>query len=105
MRNLEKIVKDSMTANKCKFGSKEVLGSIKGSKLIILSNSVSPTAIPRIINEANANTVPILEYEGNSVALGRICNKPFRVSAISLKTGDEEEIQHIILNSKNSRNR
>ena len=37
---IEKVVKDAVSAHKYKSGTKEVLQSIKGSKLIILSNSL-----------------------------------------------------------------
>jgi large subunit ribosomal protein L30e len=105
MRDLEKIVRDAMAANKCKVGFKEVLNSIRGSKLIVLSNTVESNAKSQMVKEANSSEIPILEFGGNSVALGRICNRPFRVSAIALKLGDDEEIQQLILNSKGPPNR
>ena len=105
MRDLEKIVRDAMAANKCKVVSKEVLNSIRGSKLIVLSNTVESNAKSQMVKEANSSEIPILEFGGNSVALGRICNRPFRVSAIALKLGDDEEIQQLILNSKGPPNR
>jgi large subunit ribosomal protein L30e len=105
MRNLEKIVRDAMEANKCKVGSKEVLNSIRGSKLIVLSNTVESNAKSQMVKEANSSEIPILEFRGNSVALGRICNKPFRISAIALKVGDDKEIQQLVLNSKGPLNR
>ena len=40
VKAIEKVVKDAMSAHKYKSGTKEVLQSIKGSKLIILSNSL-----------------------------------------------------------------
>jgi large subunit ribosomal protein L30e len=98
MRNLEKIVREALNANKCKIGAKGVLGSIKGSKLIVVTKSMPLTKKSRIIGEANSNSVPVFEYAGNSTALGRVCNKPFRISVISLKLGSQEEI-HNILNS------
>lgn len=94
-----------MAANKCKVGSKEVLNSIRGSKLIVLSNTVESNAKSQMVKEANSSEIPILEFGGNSVALGRICNRPFRVSAIALKVGDDKEIQQLLLNSKGPLNR
>ncbi|MDP9197498.1 MAG: ribosomal L7Ae/L30e/S12e/Gadd45 family protein [Thermoproteota archaeon] len=97
MRSLEKIIKDAVSVNKCRFGSREVLNSTKGSKLIVLTESVSEDIKLRIIEQARATEIPILDYKGNSIQLGKLCNKPFRVSAIALKMGDEEDIRNILV--------
>jgi large subunit ribosomal protein L30e len=96
MKNLEKTIKEAITSNKCKIGTRQVMGSIKGSKLIILSNSLLPKNKSKILEEAKSVQVPTLEYDGNSVQLGRLCNKPFRISALSLKIGKDNEIQEIL---------
>jgi large subunit ribosomal protein L30e len=96
MKSLDKIIKEALSANKCKIGTRDVMKSLKGSKLIVLSISV-PTAIKsRIVNEASAASTPYIIFNGSSLSLGRVCNKPFRVSAISLKMGDTNEIQSIL---------
>ena len=41
MKNLDKIIKDAKSSNKYKEGVKEVRFNVKGSKLIIVSNSLS----------------------------------------------------------------
>jgi large subunit ribosomal protein L30e len=96
MKSLDKIIKEALSAKKCKIGTKDVLKSLKGSKLIILSLSVPSTIRSRIMNEASATSTPYIIYNGSSLSLGRICNKPFRISAISLKTGDVNEIKEIL---------
>ena len=95
MRNLEKIIKDALDAKKCKFGAREVLHSTKGSRLIVLTKSVSEAMKSKIIEQAQS-TVPIFDYNGNSLQLGKLCNRPFRVSAIALKIGDDDEIRNIL---------
>ena len=42
MKTLEKVIKDAIVADKYKSGVKEVLQSVKGSKLIIVSKSIDP---------------------------------------------------------------
>ena len=42
MKTLEKVIKDAIAADKYKSGVKEVLQSVKGSKLIIVSKSIDP---------------------------------------------------------------
>jgi large subunit ribosomal protein L30e len=96
MKNLEKTIKEAISSNKCKIGTREVMGSIKGSKLLVLSDSLMDTDKSKILEEAKAAQVPTLQYNGNSVQLGRLCNKTFRISAISLKIGNDNEIQELL---------
>ena len=55
-----------------------------------------PNNKSKILEEAKSAEVPTLHFDGNSVQLGRLCNKPFRISALSLKIGKENEIQEIL---------
>lgn len=96
MKNLEKTIKDAISSNKCKIGTREVMGSIKGSKLIVLSDSLIPADKSKILEEARNAQVPTLPFNGNSVKLGKLCNKPFRISTLSLRVGKDDEIQQLI---------
>jgi large subunit ribosomal protein L30e len=96
MKNLEKTIKEAISSNKCKIGTREVMGSIKGSKLLVLSDSLMDMNKSKILEEAKAAQVPTLNYNGNSVQLGKLCNKTFRISAISLKIGNDKEIQELL---------
>lgn len=96
MKNLEKTIKEAISSNKCKIGTREVMGSIKGSKLLVLSDSLMDMDKSKILEEAKVAQVPTLHYNGNSVQLGRLCNKTFRISAISLKIGNDNEIQELL---------
>ena len=102
MKSLDKIIKEALSANKCKIGTRDVLKSLKGSKLIILTSSVPATIKSKIVSEASAASIPYITYAGSSISLGRKCNKPFRVSAVSLKIGDVEDIQGVL--NANQRN-
>jgi large subunit ribosomal protein L30e len=96
MKNLEKIIKEAISSNKCKIGTRQVMGSIRGSKLIVLSNSLMSRNKSKILEEAKTAQVPTLNYDGNSVQLGRMCNKTFRISALSLKIGNDNEIHELL---------
>jgi large subunit ribosomal protein L30e len=96
MKNLEKIIKEAISSNKCKIGTRQVMGSIRGSKLIVLSNSLMSRNKSKILEVAKSAQVPTLNYDGNSVQLGRMCNKTFRISALSLKIGDDYEIHELL---------
>ena len=96
MKALEKVIKDAVAADKYKSGVKEVMQSVKGSKLIIGSKSVESAERAKLEEQAKASNVAVYEFPGNSVQLGKLCNKPFRITAIAIKSGTAEEITAIM---------
>lgn len=93
---MEKVVKDAVESKKYKSGFRETLASVKGSKLLIISNSVATAERTSLQDQAKAAGVPVYEFQGNSVQLGKMCNRPYRVSAIAIKSGTTEEIDAIM---------
>lgn len=93
---LEKIIKDAMDDKKCSLGAKEVIGSMKTSKLIILSQSIPKNTLQKIQETATNSKVPTLNFKGSSVELGRLCGTQFRISALSLKTLSETNLKTLL---------
>lgn|SRR5574337_1143014 len=93
---LEKAIKDAVEDGKCSFGTKEVIGTIKNSKLVVLSHSVAKETTEKIAEAAKSAKVPTLNYRGSSVELGRLCGTQFRISAVSLKTLSDTNLKAII---------
>jgi large subunit ribosomal protein L30e len=93
---LEKTIKDAVEDGKCSFGSKEVLSSIKNSKLVVLSHSVTSSMMHKILEAAKNSKIPTLNYNGSSVELGRLCGNQFRISTLSLKTLSDTNLKAII---------
>ena len=96
MKALEKLIKEAVASGKYKKGAKEVMRFAKGSKLILVSDSVSDKNRVSIEDQAKATGIPVLKFHGTSVMLGRACNRPHRISVLSIRTGSEEEIRNII---------
>jgi large subunit ribosomal protein L30e len=96
MKALEKVIKDAVAADKYKSGIKEVLQSVKGSKLIIVSKSIDSADRAKLEEQAKTANVAVYEYPGTSVQLGKLCNRPFRVTAIAIKSGTAAEIEAIM---------
>ena len=92
---LEKVIKDAIEDGKCSFGTKEAISTIKNSKLIVLSHSVSEETLEKIQEVAKNSKVPTLNYNGSSVELGRLCGTQFRISALSLKTLSDTNLKAI----------
>ena len=97
---LEKALKDAMKEKKSILGSKEVLSSIKDSKLVVLSQSAPKKTADKILENAKKEKISTLQFEGSSVALGRLCGLQFRVSTISLTSVSDANIKSIIKESE-----
>lgn len=97
---LEKTLKDAMNENTSILGSKQVLNSIKKSKLVILSQSASKTLIDKILEHTKKEKVSTLHFEGSSVALGRLCGLQFRVTTLSLTSLSDANITSIMKESE-----
>lgn len=100
---LEKAIKDAVEDGKCSLGSKEVLNSIKNSKLVVLSHSVQSSMLKKILDVAKSSKVPTLNYDGSSVELGRLCGTQFRISALSLKTLSDTNLKAIIKDTESEK--
>jgi large subunit ribosomal protein L30e len=93
---LEKAIKDAIKKRNPTIGTKQVMNSIKNSKLIIISQTISNEKTKKIEKNAKNNNIPILNFEGSSVALGKLCGLQFRVSTISLDSLSNTNAQAIL---------
>ena len=101
---LEKSLKDARKENKLTMGSKQVLNSVNNSKLIVLSQSVSKKMFEKIESDAKKQKVPLVNFQGTSVALGRLCGLQFRISTISFTSIDEGNIKSILKDTETEEN-
>jgi large subunit ribosomal protein L30e len=86
MKVIEKALKDAANSNSVKCGTKEVMKSIKGSNLIVISKSIDNKARQYLEEQAVSMGIKIYQFEGNSMQLGKFCGKPFRTSVVSMKS-------------------
>jgi len=93
---LEKSLKDGIKENNCIIGSKQVLGSLKNSKLLVISESSKKNIFEKIQSNAKNAKVPTVEFKGSSIALGKLCGAPFRVSIVSFNTISDSNIKSIL---------
>ena len=93
---LEKSLRDARKENKLIMGTKQVLNSVKNSKLIILSQSIKKEMFEQIESDAKKEKIPLVNFQGTSVALGRLCGLQFRISTISFTSLDDASIKSIL---------
>ncbi|MEM1985421.1 MAG: ribosomal L7Ae/L30e/S12e/Gadd45 family protein [Nitrososphaeria archaeon] len=68
------------------YGTNEVMEELKGSKAVIVSTSLKPEIRQKLIRDCKKNSIPLIEYGGSSIDLGRALGKNFRVSVLSIKS-------------------
>ncbi|QLH04193.1 50S ribosomal protein L7ae [Nitrosopumilus oxyclinae] len=93
---LEKSLRDARKEDKLTMGTKQVLSSIKNSKLIVLSQSIKKEMVEQIELDAKKEKIPLVNFQGTSVALGRLCGLQFRISTISFTSIDDASIKSIL---------
>ena len=93
---LEKSLRDARKEDKLIMGTKQVLNSVKNSKLIILSQSIKKEMFEKIESDAKKEKIPLVNFQGTSVALGRLCGLQFRISTISITSIDDANIKSIL---------
>jgi len=77
-------------------GAKQVLNSVKNSKLIVLSQSVEKEMFEKIESDAKKERIPFVNFQGTSVALGRLCGLQFRISTLSFTSITDTNIKSIL---------
>jgi large subunit ribosomal protein L30e len=93
---LEKALTNAIKERKRTLGAKQIISSMKDSKLVVISQSV-PTEISKKIEEtAQTDNVPLLHFNDTSVILGKLCGLQFRVSTISLNSLSDTNVQAIL---------
>ncbi len=93
---LEKALKDALKEDKITMGAKQVLNSVKNSKLIVLSQSVEKEMFEQIESDAKKEKIPFVNFQGTSVALGRLCGLQFRISTLSFTSITDSNIKSIL---------
>ena len=94
-KKLAKVLKEAATNNKLKTGFKEVMQYIKGTKLIVVSNSLPVESETKLKQIASESGIEVIRYSGNSVLLGRLCSVSYGTSVVSLKNVSEDEISEL----------
>ena len=93
---LEKALTDAIKERKHVLGTKQVVSSMKNSKLVVISQSIPTETAKKIEKSAQNDDVPLLHFNDTSITLGKLCGLQFRVSAISLNSLSNTNVQAIL---------
>ena len=93
---LQKALTDAIKERKRVLGVKQIVSSMKNSKLVVISQSVPTKTAEKIEESAQNDNVPLIHFNDTSVILGKLCGLQFRVSAISLSSLSNANVQAIL---------
>ncbi len=93
---LSKVLKDAMKGGKTAIGVKESIAGLKGSKAVLCTRSVPPVLGAKLKEEAKKLGVPVVELPHSSAELARLIGRPYRVSAVALRTVSEADIKQLM---------
>jgi large subunit ribosomal protein L30e len=93
---LDRIIRQAIEMNAYRIGTREVMKNISNAKLIVCSRSLRKDVLESIDNHAKNSNIPVYNINKNSMELGRVVGKPFRVSVISIEQVDDELLKELV---------
>jgi large subunit ribosomal protein L30e len=93
MIDVNKAIASAVKTGKVSFGANAALQNAKAgkAKMIILAANCPKDIKEEIEYNCKLSNVPVMMFKGASMDLATVCNKPFIISALSIReTGDSE---------------
>lgn len=92
--DLNKQISMAVKTGKVELGCKEATDAAKAGKarLIVISSNCPEPLRSSIVYNAKLSEVPVYIYSGTSMDLGVACEKPFLVTALTVKEPGDSEI-------------
>jgi large subunit ribosomal protein L30e len=93
MIDVNKAIAAAVKTGKVSFGANAALQNAKTgkAKMIILAANCPKSIKDEIEYNCKLSNVPVLMFKGAAMDLATVCNKPFTISALSIReTGDSD---------------
>ena len=94
--HLSKVLKDAMKGGKSAVGAKETIAAMKGSKAVLCTRSLPSALGTKLREEAKKHGVPVVELPHSSAELARLVGRPYRVSAMTLRTASDADVKQLM---------
>jgi large subunit ribosomal protein L30e len=92
---LGRILKEAMKSGKFTLGTREVLAEVKTSKVVIAATPLPGKDGEALMREAELNKIPLISTGKNSAMLGRLIGRPYKVSAIALRSISDQDLRQL----------
>ena len=94
--NLSKVLREAMKSGKCSIGAKESITGMKGAKALLYTRSVPERLGTKLRAEAKKYNVSLVQVPMTSASFAKIVGKPYRVSAMTLRSVSESDLKHLL---------
>jgi len=98
--DLDRALLITTRTGKVTYGFKESLEILRSgkAKLVILTQNLPREREEKIRHYAKISGIPILQYNGSSLDLGVVCEKPFPISVMVVRDPGDSEILKMVKN-------
>ena len=102
MIDVNKAIAAVVKTGKVSFGANSALQNAKSgkAKMIILAANCPKDIKEEIEYNCNLSNVPVMMFKGASIDLATVCNKPFVISALSIRETGDSDILKVIENTE-----
>ena len=92
--DVSKQIRMAVKTGKVDFGSKAALSSASfgRAKLLILARNCPADFRDNIVYDAEQSEVPVYIFQGSSLDLGALCEKPFPVASMVVREPGDSEV-------------
>ena len=92
--DVNKQIRMAVKTGKVDFGSKTALSSatLGRAKLLILAKNCPTEYRENIVYDAEHSEIPIYIFQGSSLDLGALCEKPFPVASMVIREPGDSEV-------------
>lgn len=102
MIDVNKAIASAVKTGKVSFGANAALQNAKTgkAKMIILAANCPKDIKDEIEYNCKLSNVPVMMFKGASMDLATVCNKPFVISALSIREAGDSDILKITESSE-----
>jgi large subunit ribosomal protein L30e len=102
MIDLNKAIASVVKTGKVSFGTNAALQNAKTgkAKMILLAANCPQDIKEQIEYNCKLSNVPVMMFKGASMDLATVCNKPFVISALSIRETGDSDILKVIENTE-----
>jgi len=92
--DIDKVIASAVKTGKVAFGTTSAVQSAKTgkAKVIVLAANCPKDIKDDIIHYSKLSRIPVISYKGASMDLAEVCNKPFIISALTVKEAGDSDI-------------
>jgi len=102
MIDVNKAIAAAVKTGKVSFGANVALQNAKTgkAKMIVLATNCPKNLKEEIEYNCKLSNVPVMMFKGASMDLATVCNKPFIISALSIREAGDSEILKVTESSE-----